>query len=383
MSGGWAGRSPGEKRFNDSSIFTQTFFIMKKIYLMWAVAAVAMTGCSKSEVVDQAPDAQTGKIGFMSHVSNSTRAIDATSFNQFKVYGSYQMPSSEAHIAIFNNTTVSKGADGWKYAATDADLRYWIEKGTYTFAAYGIEGNALPTGANANFRNNEYLNLTGYTCDGTNQNDLVYATKGYGPALATGNPVVSMDFKHILSRIQFVFKNSFPEGYKIAIDDFKVVNVRNRGNFYGSRFGTNDNPWVNPNPQAGEYEEPGRQPARPEIVMKFPADGDVAESGATATSDFAYVIPFNYKEANVHIEFRVAVTHVDGDTEVAIFDKTFHAQMTPAWVTGHQYRYTVNLSGSETGLDPIVFSGSVSDWNDVEDGGNMDIDAGNIPVEGN
>ncbi len=58
MSGGWAGRSPGEKRFNDSSIFTQTFFIMKKIYLMWAVAAVAMTGCSKSEVVDQAPDAQ-------------------------------------------------------------------------------------------------------------------------------------------------------------------------------------------------------------------------------------------------------------------------------------------------------------------------------------
>ena len=48
-----------KKRFNEFINVYSKYFTMKKIYLMWAVAAVAMTGCSKSEVVDQAPDAQT------------------------------------------------------------------------------------------------------------------------------------------------------------------------------------------------------------------------------------------------------------------------------------------------------------------------------------
>lgn len=354
---------------------------MKKSVLFLALAAAAMTGCSQSEVVERASDAQTGRIGFSTHVNKGTRAIDNNNFSQFTVFGSYTMPTSEQRITIFNGQDVKKDADKWTYAATDNDLRYWIETATYNFVAYGIDDNTLPAGANANYRDNRHLNFTGFLCNGANQKDLVYAAPKAHTALAEGNPVVAMDFKHVLSRIQFVFKNSFPEGYKIKIDGFKVVNVRDKGNFYGSVFEANGvNPWVNPNAGADEYTAPERSVARPEIAMSFPTGGDVAESGASATTGTAYVIPFAYTEANVHLEFHLAVTRVEGQEEVAIFDKTYNAQMMPEWVMGHQYRYTIDLTGSEVGLEPIEFSGTVGDWSDWEDENAGSIETGHLPA---
>lgn len=354
---------------------------MKKIYSMLVLAAAAMTGCSQSEVVEQASDAQTGRISFATHVNKGTRAITSDNFSQFKVYGSYTMPNSEQRISIFNSQTVTKSNDGWTYAATDNDLRYWIETAIYKFAAYGIDDNVLPSGANANYNGNQYLNFTGFLCNGANQKDLVYATYGPYTAVATGNPVVAMNFKHVLSRIQFVFKNSFPAGYQIKVTDFKVVNVRDKGNFYGSVFEANGaNPWVNPNSTTGDYTVPDRSVARPEIAMNFPTGGDVAASGASATTEAAYVIPFAYTSANVHLVFHLAVTRMVDDQEVAIFDKIYNAQLQPEWIMAHQYRYTIDLTGSEAGLEPIEFSGTVGDWSNWEDEDAGSIAAGNLPA---
>ena len=356
---------------------------MKKTYLMLALAGMTMIGCSQSEIMEVGADAQTGRINFASLVNKGTRAIDNATFNQFTVFGSYKMPTSEARITIFNSQTVTKSGDEWKYAATDNDLRYWIKDGIYNFAAYGIDGNTLPTGANANFLGDRYLNFTGFLCNGANQKDLVYAVNEYGPALETGNPVVAMEFKHVLSRISFVFKNSFPQGYQIEIDNFKVVNVRDKGNFYGSVFEANGaNPWVNPNPTGSEYTTPERSSGRPEIALGFTADGASAASGASVTTEPAYVIPFAYTEANVHIEFHLSVVREAADQETTkIFDKTYHAQLKPEWVMGHQYRYTIDLSGSEIGLEPIKFSGTVGDWSGWEDIDAGKIDTGNLPQE--
>lgn len=353
---------------------------MKKSVLFLALAAAAMTGCSQSEVVEQASDAQTGRIGFSTHVNKGTRAIDNDNFSRFTVYGSYTMPSSEQRISIFNSQAVTKTGDAWTYG-TENDLRYWIEGATYNFAAYGIDDNALPTGTNANYNNSRYLNFTGFLCNGANQKDLIYATYGPYTAVATGNPVAAMNFKHVLSRIQFVFKNSFPAGYQIKVSDFKVVNVRDKGNFYGSVFEANGtNPWVNPNATAGDYTDPERSVARPEIAMSFPTGDDVAASGASATTGSAYVIPFAYTSANVHLEFRLAVTRTVDGQEIAIFDKTYNAQLQPEWVMGHQYRYTIDLTGSEVGLEPIVFSGTVGEWSDWENEDAGSIAAGNLPA---
>lgn len=352
---------------------------MKKFYLIPAFAVVMMTGCSQSEIVEQAHDAQTGLISFSTHVNKGTRAISNDSFDKFFVYGSYKMPDSEKRIVIFNNEDVNKSGEDWTYASTNNDLRYWIDTANYSFAAYGVDDDALPTGARANYKDDQYLNITGFLCNDVNQKDLVYTTASR-TATATDNPTVAMNFRHVLSRIKFAFKNSFPEGYKIKISSFKVVNVRDKGNFYGSVFEANSgNPWVNPNAATGDYTEPDRSVNSPEIGVGFSDNNDVADSGKEAESDAYYVIPFTYRAANVHLEFNLAVTKIADGTEIGIFDKKYEVHMTPKWETGHQYRYTIELSGSQVGLDPIKFSGTVSDWTDWANENAGNIETGNLP----
>lgn len=353
---------------------------MKKFYLIPAFAAVMMTGCSQSEIVEQAHDAQTGLISFSTHVNKGTRAISNDSFNKFFVYGSYKMPNTETRIVIFSGENVNKSGENWTYGSSDSDQRYWISTAEYNFAAYGVDNNALPTGANANHRDSRYLNITDFLCNGSNQKDLVYATASR-TATETGNPTVPMDFKHVLSRIKFVFKNSFPAGYKIKISDFKVINVRDKGNFYGSVFEANSgNPWENPRTAAqGEYTEPVRSVDMPEIGVGFTENNDVAVSGNVAESDAYYVIPFKYTVADVHLVFKLAVTKTEDEAEVKIFDKNYQVDMAPDWKTGHQYRYTIELSGSQVGLEQIKFSGTVSEWTEWENENAGNIGAGNLP----
>ena len=47
----------------------------------------------------------------------------------------------------------------------------------------------------------------------------------------------------------------------------------------------------------------------------------------------------------------------------------------------HSYCYTIGLSGNSSGLEPIVFSGSVEDWNPVDEDEKVNIDAGRLPAQ--
>lgn len=342
---------------------------MKKFLLVLATTGLVMTGCSQSEIIGEAPEAQTGKIGFASHVNKGTRALTVDNFNNFFVYGSYQMPNSETNIQIFNGTEVSKSGNTWIYN----DTRYWVEGATYRFAAYGIDGNTLPAGTNANFNSNKDLNLIKYNCAG--QQDVVYAKKENIIGKAEGNSVVDMQFNHILSRVKFQINNLFPEGYNIRIADFKLINIRNIGNYYGEK-----NSWLNPDGAENEYKEPYREPSNLEITPSFDGD-DNANANGTITTNFAYVIPYTYTEANVKISFRVFVTYKKENETTEIFDKTLTASLQPNWIMNHQYLYKINITGSSAGLDPIEFSGTVNDWNTEENGSDITIDSGELPTE--
>lgn len=342
---------------------------MKKFLLVLATTGLVMTGCSQSEIIGEAPEAQTGKIGFASHVNKGTRAIDNSTFNKFFVYGSYQMQNSETNIQIFNGTEVSKSENTWTYN----DTRYWIENATYRFAAYGIDGNALPAGTNANFNSNKDLNLIKYNCAG--QKDVVYAKQENIKGKAEGNSAVDMQFSHILSRVKFQIKNSFPVGYNIRIEDFKLINIRNIGNYYGER-----NSWFNSNGAENEYTAPYREPENLVITPSFDGD-DNADANGSITTNFAYVIPFTYTVANVKISFHVFVTYKKENETTEIFDKTLTASLQPNWIMNHQYLYKINITGSSAGLDPIQFSGTVNDWNAEESGSDITIDSGELPIE--
>lgn len=333
---------------------------MKKIYSMLVLAAAAMAGCSQSEVVEQASDAQTGRIGFATHVNKGTRAITSDNFSQFKVYGSYTQSGSTNRTVVFSDVTVNKGTDNsWSYG-TGSDLRYWIDGANYNFAGYAIDGNVLPGGASANYRDNRYLNITNFLANGANQYDLVYAAPASVTAKAEGNSAVAMEFRHALSRIMLQFLNSFPAGYTIEVQDAKVVNVRDKGNFYGSVFETNvGNPWVK---EDGIYQEPTRSTTTPEIPMDI-KETEHAAVGAYLTTKEAYVIPFKYEQANVKVQFHLYVYRPDGGKA---FDNIYTATMPiPNWEMSHQYRYTLDLTGSSAGLQPIEFTASVGDWDAI------------------
>lgn len=351
---------------------------MKKSVLFLALAAAAMTGCSQSEVVEQASDAQTGRIGFSTHVNKGTRAIDNDNFSQFTVFGSYTQSGSANRTVVFSDVKVKKEADGWSYG-TGSDLRYWIEGATYNFAGYAIDGNTLPGGASANYRDNQYLNITNFLANGDNQYDLVYAAPAAITAKAEGNSAVAMEFKHALSRIMLRFKNSFPAGYTIEIQNAKVVNVRDKGNFYGSVFETKvGNPWVK---EDGAYKEPFRSTTTPEIPMGI-KETEKAAVDTYLTTEEAYVIPFKYEQANVKVQFHLYVYRPDGEKA---FDNIYTATMPiPNWEMSHQYRYTLDLTGSAAGLQPIEFTASVGDWDAITELEFDKIDAGVVDpvVEG-
>lgn len=356
---------------------------MKKV-LLFSAAILALSSCSNTDVLEEGNIQQTNAIGFQTLVNKESRAITVDNFDQFLVYGSYKVAGSDVSMQLFNGVPVTKSGNSWTYT----DTRYWIEGGTYTFSAYAVDDDALPSGANANFRDSKYLNITNFRCDESVQKDLVYARiVSYGPARATGNPVQSLNFEHVLARIQFKFENQFPADYNVKVADLEVINVRNYGNFYGSQFYSETvNCWVKPDGQGitDEYTVPTRYPndqAKPTVKPALSDANATIASGSSATTDFAYVIPYKYSDANVKISFHIFVTRTVGAETVNVFDKVLTASICPEWKMSHSYCYTIGLSGNSSGLDPIVFSGSVEDWNPVEEGEKVNIDAGHLPSQ--
>lgn len=339
---------------------------MKKFLLALAATGMVLTGCTQSEIIEEGPVAQTGRIGFASHVNKGTRALDNENFASFQVYGAYTMPNeTNSPVVVFNDVKVSKGENAWTYD----DLRYWVPKASYRFSAYSSEGG-LPTGARANYAedvNHVYqLNLVDYRSDKDNQRDLIYASAGPIVGKDKENATVPMEFGHILSRVQMQFKSSFPAGYQVEVSNVRINNIRNKGNFMGST-----ETWTEVNRTADDMT----------VEPKFSAGNNICkakngeEEAVNALTEFAYVIPFEYQLNNVDFIFDIKVTNGG----VTIMERQLRAAWKPNWKKNQQYRYTVTLTGSEAGLEPIKFTGSVSEWDALQDENAGTISGGELP----
>ena len=211
---------------------------MKKVIFMLAAGALSLSSCSETEVIEQGT--QSSAIGFTNHVSKGSRAITKENFDLFRVYGSYTMPGSDKPVDIFSDgQEVTKEANGtWTYSP----VRNWIPTATYTFAAFAVDkGTTLPGKANYGAKvdgTDYFLNLAGLVIDGTDghQLDIVYARpdKSY-VGKETDNEVVALEFKHILSRLDFTFQSALPEGFNAVISKARLVSVRNTGLYNGEK----------------------------------------------------------------------------------------------------------------------------------------------------
>lgn len=327
---------------------------MKKVIFMLAAGALALSSCSETEVIEQG--VQSNAIGFTNHVGKGTRAITNDDFDHFKVYGSYTLDGSDKPIDIFSGgQDVNKGTDGaWTYSP----VRNWIPGATYTFAAYAIDkGATLPGQANYGPEQNGtayYLNLADVVIDGTtgHQLDIVYAKpdKSY-VGQKTGNETVALEFKHILSRLDFTFESALPDGFEAEISNARLVSVRNTGLFDGKTLA-----WDNVDRTVAVDAVP---PIRLSITDN---DGELTGEKNVKTG-YAYVIPFTYTAKNVGIKFNIVIKDTEsGDTPITIVDKEVSAYWAPKWAQNNTYSYTIKINGSAAGLEPIEFTGSVANW---------------------
>lgn len=215
---------------------------MKRI--LYTLAAVAtLASCSNDELVEVTPK-QAITFG-NAFVENATRAIDNTlntnTLTSFNVYGTVTgTGANEGTVNIFNGVEVTKNSgegyvsssDGWGYSA--ANTQYWIEGNNYKFVAV-VNGN-VTTGENSM--------PTTISYDATSQSDLLYAENvvtGYPNGVADGT--VKFTFDHLLSKVQFTFKNTMITNtaavqgkgdgvmYTYKVSDVKITNAYKGGTY--------------------------------------------------------------------------------------------------------------------------------------------------------
>lgn len=190
---------------------------MKKL-LFAAAVITAMASCSNNEIIDVNPGEG---ISFRTSLDKATRANAANvttldNLSEFKVAG------------IGNGATympellVSKSASAWNTAST----YYWPEFGLKFFA---YAPTNLGTGSAT-------LNHTAQTISGfapateiADQKDLLIS---YNTGNKTNNEAngVEMNFKHALSQIEILAKNSNPN-IKIEVKGVRIVNAGRKADF--------------------------------------------------------------------------------------------------------------------------------------------------------
>ena len=208
-------------------IFNFKFRDMKKQVLMMAALALALGGCSKTETTGSA---QGGTIGFAgSGVNNITKAGDLTdeNFTKFYVYGGY---GTGANQSVFDGEEVTGTISGdWSYTNT----RYWAV-GNWKFGAYST--NAPEGGVTSDWNYDTELTLE-VNSDNSHQGDLVYAeaTRNVTDVTSPGGDV-SLNFKHLLSKIQFKFTmGESVAAYTVKLSNFKVANIITDGTWEKDR----------------------------------------------------------------------------------------------------------------------------------------------------
>lgn len=197
---------------------------MKKIIFTVIAVALATVSCTKSNLLD-APQTQMTPISFDTYTGKTptTKAVSETTETLAKNYNSN---NKAFHVNAFvpgAYSTTYTSMDVWASSYTDAKdatetteavpfsatwtyegKAYWPSNGKLDFIAYGLNAadHLVPTitGSHTAFT---------YTVSNTvsEQEDLIVAVKPAESSMPT-NGIVSLNFKHLLSRVGFTLKTT-------------------------------------------------------------------------------------------------------------------------------------------------------------------------------
>jgi hypothetical protein len=195
---------------------------MKNLLLISIIAVTAMLSiaCSQDEVTTSAG----GAISFGEpFVDNATRGVDfkVNNLDSFAVYG-YYVYNGRTQL-VFNNEKIYKDntvSSGYSYK----NIQFWND-GDYTFNAIA------PYNGSWSFTNSSTTRkITFSNADANGDEDLILAgqcrTFSTLSTSTTSSDNVSLNFSHLLSRIQFKFINGFEGDNRVIITRLKISNVR-------------------------------------------------------------------------------------------------------------------------------------------------------------
>lgn len=189
---------------------------MKKI-IFGAMAAAALLACSKEQVIEQ--NRANDEIGFSVVAENQTKAA--------AVYGSSNMMEEFSVAATHNNSwyfqkdTIAYQNHAW---VNKTATRYWSAEGTHDF--YAIVNGKMNLTAIAEAPAAPTVNFTPGT-DVAKQKDLLYAVAA---DQKKSNGTVTLNFRHALSQIQFMARNTNPNLH-VKISGVQVGNIPGEGTF--------------------------------------------------------------------------------------------------------------------------------------------------------
>ena len=316
---------------------------MKKL-LVFALATIGMVACFSEDVV-QLPQSDTIRFAD-AYINNSTRADQAVdpsttkeTLEAFDVWA--YMTSLTGTVLVDEDVELVSG--GWDYTNT----QYWTPNKDYFFAALAPMNSdywALDT-SKAVFNGGAGL-LTFANNNGSE--DLLYATASVTtPDMATlqskGMETVKFQFKHLLSKVKFTFKNGFlTDNATVKVENIKMSAPKTGSINLGTGY-----EWVlGPESKVYEYGDAG------EIAMG--EDQQCANERLTIPADatYAYTIDFD-------------VTLYYG-AEVAY---TVHKQSVVTGVAlemGKAYNFVAEITPDNLNLLPIVFEvQGVDSWVDA------------------
>lgn len=355
---------------------------MNKSLFFLAVGTLALTACTSEDVVDIG-SASGQAIRFETAVSKSTRGVvDITtgSLTGFKVFGYYIVPGSNDEVShtVFYDVPVTKPNGVWSYE--DKYEQHWFSGGKYYFYAYSC-GNVMDVDDalfgtfNVKMESNpRELEINNYISDYRHQHDFIFA-KNYYEAEDVNGPV-SFAFKHVLSKLQAKFTNTFPGEYDVVIKQITVDNIRNTGDF--------DFTYNWQDVDRADYAQPfvyllnanGDSPEDASIFLQSQNNEDALEANKIGVSQQAYVIPFDYTAlSSDKVYINIIIDVMLGDN-VIIKGQPLKATLNPKWEEGHTYIYNIELNWNTINLGKIGFTiEDIPEWrNDDDDDINTSLD---------
>lgn len=317
---------------------------MKKLFVLGA-AVVAFASCTNDQVLDSVQPVQNA-IGFYAHTNKATKAVTETTFaglTKFHVFGYYDAADvtvdESTTTEVFNNVAVTKNdKEEWEYA--EEEKKFWT-KNQYHFAAYADKNESAQLSEDEVSFVGGTLTFTDYTV--VDAEDLVADiqhpdNRNYG---AYENKV-GFSFKHLLSKIKFVVRNTSSE-YRMRITSpLTISGIKQTGTCVV----TSDA--ISWNATDDEDLREITAVSGNDIFDKLTANSD--QDIKTSTDYF--VMPQQNLE---DVEFSITVEFLD-DKDQVVKEKTVSGNLkptnAPAWVPGYVYEYHISLPTSAL---PIEF----------------------------